>query len=404
MELSSPVFYIPAIFLSLVAVLIAFLYKEAKKNTRDSNECLPFFDEVERSMDYIERNILENGRFVYRNHVESSVVYDNNIYNSLRHAGVLYSMYLYEKYANSDKYKDSRLKATEYFIKKYIKQLEDQRFYVLTNPEEENLKIPIAKSGASGVALCALCNLYGESDLISKDLLIGLGEFLLSMVDEDGCVYAYYDLTKDEPNKEAQAVFYPGEVASGLLYLYEVDNQQKWLDTAKKILLKMAKNKKHLELDVEFDNWSLLAIEKLFESNLINDVEKGNLISYAEQMTISILSNQITNKNHSYFGAFKDNIRPCSLGTIMEGLSSVYLFSNSKNLKLIIKKSLSICCYFLARVQVKTGNQAGGLPNSANWVKPGVTPNAGQIRIDNVQHVVSGWLKFQYILKTTGEY
>ena len=55
-------------------------------------------------------------------------------------------------------------------------------------------------------------------------------------------------------------------------------------------------------------------------------------------------------------------------------------------------------------IKVKTGEQAGGLPNSANWVKPGVTPNASIIRIDNVQHVVSGWLKFQNILKVTDNY
>ena len=89
---------------------------------------------------------------------------------------------------------------------------------------------------------------------------------------------------------------------------------------------------------------------------------------------------------------------PCSLGTYMEGLASIYFCTTSDALKKIIYKSLSIGCMFLSKVQVKTGEQAGGLPNSANWVKAGVTPNASVIRIDNVQHVVTGWLKFQKIL------
>ena len=121
--------------------------------------------------------------------------------------------------------------------------------------------------------------------------------------------------------------------------------------------------------------------------------------SYAEQMAIPILSSQITNPKNSYFGAFKDNIRPCSLGTIMEGLASIYECINNEQLKKIIFKSLSIGCMFLSKVQVKTGVHAGGLPNSANWVKPGVTPNASVIRIDNIQHVVLGWLKLQNIIK-----
>jgi hypothetical protein len=88
----------------------------------------------------------------------------------------------------------------------------------------------------------------------------------------------------------------------------------------------------------------------------------------------------------------------------MEGLAAVYLCSENEQLKAIIFKSLAIGCHFLARVQVKTGTMAGGLPNSANWVKAGVTPNASIIRIDNVQHVVLGWLRFQHILKITDKY
>ena len=60
--------------------------------------------------------------------------------------------------------------------------------------------------------------------------------------------------------------------------------------------------------------------------------------SYAEQMAIPALSNQITNSRNSYYGAFKDNIRPCSLGTIMEGLASVYHCSENEQLKAIIFK------------------------------------------------------------------
>ena len=73
-------------------------------------------------------------------------------------------------------------------------------------------------------------------------------------------------------------------------------------------------------------------------------------------------------------------------------------------MKKVLFKSLNIGCRFLSQVQVKTGVQAGGLPNSANWVRAGVTPNASVIRIDNVQHVATGWLKYQNILKITKQY
>lgn len=402
-DLTSPTVYIPTIFLILIVVFVSILHKDAKKLVHEHTRDLPYYDEIKLSMAYLNSAILENGRFQYRKNVSSDITYENNVYNSLRHAGTLYSMYIYEKLGLENKYYEARLLASKYFIDRYIKKISKGKYAVISIPEEEGFNFQIAKSGAAGVALCALSNLYPEGE-IKLDILQGLGEFLLSLQDREGNVYAYYDMENKTINKDAEAVFYPGEAAVGLLYLYDVDPQQKWLEAAKKTLLYLAKTRKKLDMDIPFDNWSVLAIEKLIKQNLLTQEETNILRAYSEQMAIPMLSNQITNAKNSYFGAFKDNIRPSSLGTIMEGLASIYFCTDSDSLKKIIFKSLSIGCMFLSKVQVKTGEQAGGLPNSANWVKAGVTPNASVIRIDNVQHVATGWLKFQNILKITGEY
>ena len=403
-DISAPSTYIPVIFVSIVVVFVSFLYKDSKKNTRENTVDLPYYTEISTSMGYIERNIHEDGRFQYRKHIDADIEIKNDIYNSLRHAGVLYSMYMFEKLGLSDKYKELRILSSKYFIQRYVKKLGNKgKYMVISIPEEEQINMPIAKSGAAGIALCALSNLYKEKEIDLK-ILQGLGEFILSMMDENGNVYAYFDLENKKINKEAEAVYYAGEAAAGLLYLYEADHQDRWLEASKVILLNLAKVGKKLEMDIIFDSWAALSIEKLIKNKWLNDEEKGILKSYVEQMAIPMLSEQITNRNNSYYGAFKDNVRPCSLGSIMEGLASVYFCVDNNNLKKIIFKSLSIGNMFLSKVQVKTGEQAGGLPNSANWVKPGVTPNAGIIRIDNVQHVVTGWLKFQNILKITGNY
>lgn len=402
-DISSPTTYIPIIFLTIVATFVSILYKDARKNTHEHTKDLPYYTEIAVSMGYIDRNILNDGRFQYRKNIDSEIIYENNTYNSLRHAGVLYSMYLYEKLGLEKKYKEARIKSSKYFINRYIKKLDEDKYAVVSIPEEEQLKFPIAKSGATGVALCALANLYNENE-VDLEILQGLGNFILSMQNEDGNIYAYYDLEKKLINKEAEAIFYPAEAATGLIYLYLADPQEKWLVAAKNILNYIVKTRKNMNLNIPFDHWSVLAIEELFKNNLVSSEEKNTYRMYAEQIAIPALSDQITNKNNSYYGAFKDNIRPCSLGTIMEGLASIYFCTDSEPLKKVIFKSLSIGNMFLSKVQVKTGEQAGGLPNSANWVKPGVTPNASVIRIDNVQHVVTGWLKFQNILKITDNY
>jgi hypothetical protein len=389
---------------SIVLVFVSYLYKDAKKHTHENTVDLPYYTEIANSMGYIGRNIYENGRFRYRKHIDSEIIIEDDLYNSLRHAGVLYSMYMYEKYGLSTKYKESRLLASKYFIDRYVKKFGNKgKYIVLSVPEEEQLKIKIAKSGSAGMALCALSNLYAEGE-IDLEILQGLGEFLLSMQSPEGDFYAYYDFEKKKINKEAEAVYYTGEAAAGLVYLYETDMQEKWLEAAKKAVLYLAKTGKELEMNIPFDSWAALAIEKMFKNKWVTDDEKGILRAYTEQMAIPMMSNQITNRNNSYYGAFKDNVRPCSLGSIMEGLASIYFCVENKQFRQLLFKSLSIGNLFLSKVQVKTGEQAGGLPNSANWVKPGVTPNASIIRIDNVQHVVTGWLKFQNILKVTGNY
>ena len=403
LDFSSPTVYVPTIFLTLVTIFVSILYKDARQSTKENTWDLPYFDEIALSMNYLNDCVLENGRFQYRRNVSSDLTYENTTYNSLRHAGTLYSMYMFEKMGLENKYHESRILSSKYFIEKYVQEIEDKKYAVLSFPEEEGIKFTIAKSGSAGVALCALCNLY-EEKLVELTLLRGIGEFLLSMINEEGNVYAYYNCDTKTIDKDAEAIFYPGEVAAGLFALYEIDPQQKWLDAIKKIISYIVRTRKSMDLEIPFDHWSVHTIEKLLDKKLVLPDEAQDMISYAEQMAIPVLTNQITNSRNSYYGAFRDNIRPCSLGTIMEGLASVYLCTNNLQMKKIIFKSLSIGNHFLSKVQVKTGKQAGGLPNSANWVKPGVTPNASVIRIDNVQHVVLGWLKFQNILKLSGKY
>lgn len=403
LDISSSAIYIPAIFISLVFFLAVFIAKENKKAGGTPLNTLPYSDEINLSMDYIGRNILKSGRFKYRKNVDPEIKYNNKIYNSLRHAGILYAMYMYEKAGYPHTYKAGRHLAAEYFIERYIKKFGETRYIVISYPQEEQIKMPIAKTGAAGIALAALSNLYQEKK-VSLDILRGLGEFIIAMQAKEGGVYAYYDLEKKEINKKAEAVYYTGEAAFGLLHLYEIDPCTKWLHGAKRGLLYLAKSRKELQMEIPFDYWSVMAIEKLFKTCTVEGDERKLLTDYVEQMLIPMIGKQITNKNNSYFGAFQENIMPGSIGAIMEGLAASYFCVDNEDLKELIYKSLSIGCLFLNKVQVKTGEQAGGLPNSANWVRPEASPNASVIRMDNVQHVMLGWLKFQEVMNLRGNH
>ena len=170
-DISSPAIYVPTIFLTLLAIFIAVLCKDSKKYTSENTKDLPYYHEIGLSMGYLGRNLEEDGRFVYRRNVDSEINYDNRVYNSLRHVGTLYSMYLYELLGLETRYKEARINSAQYFVKRYVKKIDDNKSVVVSLPEEEGIKFPIAKSGAAGIALAALCNLVDEADGITLELM-----------------------------------------------------------------------------------------------------------------------------------------------------------------------------------------------------------------------------------------
>ena len=216
------------------------------------------------------------------------------------------------------------------------------------------------------------------------------------MQNEDGSFVAKYDVTKGQKDKEFESLYYPGEVAYGLLFLNEVDPQKKWVDCAKKALMYLAYSRKDSGLKVPFDHWAMLATRKLFETpdNGLTAVEKIWLQRHAEQMAYSKIDTQIVDDGHVYQGGLFDNLRLCSLGTIMEGFVAIYYITDDVQLKQRVYNFLKRGTAFLSRYQVKEGAMQGGIPTTAYWCLTNSLESTKVIRIDNVQHVISAWITF----------
>ena len=357
-------------------------------------------EEINLSMKYLADKTLPSGRFVYNANINPNIKYDDVQYNALRHAGTLYSMYLCEKYLNNYSLRDKRYLASKYFIENYVKPLKDGMYAVVSKPEEENLKEPTAKLGGTGLALIGLSNLYPEGK-IDLEILRGLGNFVLYMQKEDGSFYSKYNVNKKEKDEKFVSLYYPGEAALGLLYLNEVDPQDKWVSSAKKALLYLAASRKDQTKNVPFDHWAMLATRKLFETpnnNLLPE-EKLLLQQHAKQMANVVIPTQIVEEDNTYRGAFIDNFRLCSIGTIMEGLVGIYYITDDEMLKQQVLFALKLGTEFLGRFQVKGGGSKGGIPMDAYWTLINSPKKSQVIRIDNVQHVLSAWITFKQIEK-----
>lgn len=381
----------------IIAILtINVLFKPAYPVAVDTslNKAIPL------AIEYLGKSINENGKFVYEASVDSGKKYSPVRYNALRHAGTLYSMYLCERYLKNYSLQGKRYLASDYFIKKYVKEVLPNMYAVVSDEKEEKLESPQAKLGGAGLALIGLSNLYPDSKIDLK-ILRGLGDFIIYMQNPDGSFYSKFLVDSSKKDENFVSLYYPGEACLGLLYLNEVDPQEKWILTVKKGLLYLANSRKNKGKKVPFDHWAMLATRKLFETpnNGLTPDEKRLLQKHAEQMANSILDKQIVDAGYDFRGGFIENIRLCSIGTIMEGLVAIYYCTDDKNLKNKVLNALNLGTDFLSRFQVKEGEMKGGIPTTAYWRLSNASENSKIIRIDNVQHVLSAWITYQQIKK-----
>ena len=353
------------------------------------------------SMLYLSHFTRLDGRFVYRNSATSAKKYSDNKYSSLRHAGTLYAMYLCERYLNNEVLKNKRIAASNYLVKNYIKKVNADRFGLVSKPEEE-APVFLATSGGTGLALIALSNLLPEN-LISIHTLRKMGNFLLWMQSNDGDFWPSYEFVKKEKSTVHSARYYPGEACLGLLYLYEVDKDEKWLDAVKKGMTKiaetaLAKN----NYDVKFDHWGLLAAQKLFATpdNGVSAPLKALITGFVEKNVKLILELQNTNKNEDDYGAFKGTRTLCGLATILEGLIAAYDCVPANVLKTRIKYAIEAGLSHLYKYQVKTGEMEGGIPGTYIWNTPAAENKDREVRIDNVQHALSAWITYKKLLNS----
>jgi len=356
---------------------------------------------IELAAGYIIANTNDAGRLAYERHINPAVLPNVKRYNILRHAGTIYSTHLYEEVnPNNPEMHATRLRLTDYLLKNYCIEIQDGMYTIVSTPEEEKVPEPQAKVGAVGLALIGITDLVAEGKVPLKTVQ-GMGDFILYMQKEDGSFWSKYVYSTKSRDGGFISMYYPGEAALGLLYLYDVDPQEKWLDGCKKALFFLADSRKDLKVVPEFDHWAMLATRKLLENpkNGLSADEKKRLLFHARQMAEMVLPTQIFKQEDLIgYGSMGGNISPCSNGTKAEGLIAIYaVMKDDPELQKRILTALDRLCGFLLRAQIKGDYLRGGFPSSAAWRMKGGPKKAYTVRIDNVQHIMSAWINYRKI-------
>lgn len=332
-------------------------------------------------INYIKNNIEDTGKFNYLVNLKSDVLYDS--YNEVRHAGIIYSVNLYEKIYNSNILIQEKKLASDYLINNLTKRL-DSGLLLPYNTRKNSISL-----GGIGLSITALYNLYQQSITV-KHFLDDSYKFALSLQKPDGSFYHRFNLNDNSIDKEAYCLYFDGEFALGLLYLYEVTKSIEYFYLAKNIILRITNENK----PEPFNHWIFIAAKKLIEldGNLTED-EKYSIQRLLIKSINLLIFQQNIDKNSKYFGALKGNIRPCSIATILEGMIAGYNLIDNTEIKSQLKQFIDNAMEFLINIQIKEGKFKGGFPAQADWNILS-EEKYSRIRIDFIQHVLSAALMY----------
>ncbi len=369
---------------------------------------------IERSAGYLVKATKEDGMFKYRINMNPAVKVKDK-YNILRHAGTIYAMSMYHERCPDENMRSAIERAGRYLRDESILPIsgQDNMKAIWSKPEVNGSGKPRqAKLGGTGLGLLALFSIENiHPGFTPLPDLQALGRFVVYMQKEDGSFYSKYIPSMGGRWDEWQSLYYPGEVALGLLMLYEKDPSGVWFESAVKALEYLARSRKN-STSIPADHWALLATAKMFsiENKAELPVSRELLINHAAQISDSILQSQVeSHKRPAYDGGFSKDGRTTPTATRLEGLLSTHsFFPSNDEVRNRIVAAVPRGIAFLLRAQVSEGKFAGAFPRAVDRIDQGI-PNVDkfnrrstEVRIDYVQHALSAMIQYLDMMKDKG--
>lgn len=355
-----------------------------------------------------------DGQFVYRQYLEPRNE-PKRKYNMLRHAGTLYALARYFRWQPKHATWDVLMRGNR-FMRQAIRSLpaHPEKYALWSEASVTGQRGPtVAKLGGTGLALVAMASIHQiDARVVSLQEMQRLARFLCYMQKPNGSFHSKYIPTNQGRSDNFVSLYYPGEATLGLIMLYQMDSNPKWLQAAIQSLTYLAQ-KRRGQKRLEADHWSLLATAELMKCGNIPDGPgelgpDGLFIDHAVRICRSILSCQprLLPGTSEYGGFVKDG-RTCPTATRLEGLIAcrTWLPESDFHPEARWERAVLQGIRFVLRSQIKSGRLLGGIPRAIKrWPEgnlnfdPSFNRRVGEVRIDYVQHALSALISYhEYI-------
>ncbi|MBC1450236.1 poly(glycerol-phosphate) alpha-glucosyltransferase [Listeria welshimeri] len=302
-------------------------------------------------------------------------------YNSLRHASTTYSMLEAYELTEDEFILEAAANALAYLQKNFIYEKEDLAFLI----EPELREVKLGGAAATLLAFTKYMKITGNTTYLP--LCRKIANAILSLQDKDGKFTHVLEYPTLEVKDIFRIVYYDGEAVFGLLRLYEIDRDSRWLDAA-------AKSFNHFIRDnywQNHDHWlsycaneitKYIPDEAYYEFGLQNAFDNLPFI-YARETTFpTFLELTVATKE-------------MTLRMEKEGLQHLLLDYSIEELEKTITKRAhyQLNGYFYPELAMYYKNPAR--IEGSFFIRH----QSFRVRIDDVEHNISGYVRYYQLLK-----
>lgn len=354
---------------------------------------------------YLARNQDPEGRFVYK--YDASDDEDEGGYNLLRHCGTAMALFQVHAVSGDAAHRDAGLRALQYVRERYVLEVDEHPGAVFLR-EGRSTRRGEVKLGALGLGVLAwLAAADAGVELGPEDraLVRGLGQGIVAMQRPSGELASYLAYG-DDPGSSRRSTYYPGEAMLALSRLSRWTGDASYLDVARRAAdFQLGRwTWGGIEIQVPPDAWGAQALEEIYAA--FHDPRHA---TYAFRIGDELLRTTFprgADVPPDLVGATFDLTRLVRTGPTSarnEAVVAVARLARAMGERERSARYLAAAtdaAWFGISQQVRPENSF--LFRDPQQAMGGVRDSIvdGSIRIDGVQHSISGWLGLAALLES----
>ena len=356
---------------------------------------------VRSGADYLTRVMNPDGHFVYNYRALDD--HDDSAYGLLRHAGAAYAILeAYDEF-RTPLYLDKANKALAYLKERF--KVPQKATEPLLYPVRQSRRRAAKSRRKWPLALLAYCK-RAEATRMPTDLDVmrSLGLEIVRQQYEDGHFRDNDDVMKEDPaaprTLKKEVIYFTGEAILGLLRLYAVDPDPRWLNAAKKgadYAINVRDAGKTTQ-NIEHDHWLSYALNELYRQ-----VPNQAYVDHALLIGTAIVEGAKTKATApapDFIGSYFPEAPSTPAAVRLEAMDADMRLLRFTGKPLdAFQPTATEVARFLASQQFTLDNDffLKNPQKSQGGVRESVLNQ--DIRIDYVQHAMSGWLHLARLLR-----